>query len=215
MFFFKGKVWNQIEMVSLEDFIPETHNYRKFDQIWSFKSVEKKLKQLEKNNPYKGLGLLRLFKCLLLQFMENLSDREPERYIQENTAAKWLCRFSLRENTPDHTTFCKVRHKIGTKILSKIFADLRDQLRKQRVMNEVFSFVDTTHLIAKANLWKERDNALQTKYKKLNNEVLPTVAGDRQARIGCKGNNKFWYGYKKHINLSFGFKLLVFNEGYI
>ncbi len=142
----------QVEMISLEDLISETHNYRKFDQIWSFKSVEKRLKKLEKNNPYKGHGLLRLFKCFLLQFMENLSDRELERYIQENNAAKWFCRFNLRENTPDHTIFCKVRHKIRTKILSEIFADLRDQLKKQGVMNEVFSFVDATHLIAKANL---------------------------------------------------------------
>jgi len=33
------------------------------------------LEKLEKDNPYKGYGLLRLFKCLLLQFMEDLSDR--------------------------------------------------------------------------------------------------------------------------------------------
>ncbi len=77
----------QVEMISLEDLIPETHNYRKCDQIWSFKSVEKRLKTLGKNNPNKGHGLLRLFKCLLLQFMENLSNREPERYIQENNVA--------------------------------------------------------------------------------------------------------------------------------
>jgi len=28
---------------------------------------------------YKGYGVVRLFKCLLLQFMEDLSDRELER----------------------------------------------------------------------------------------------------------------------------------------
>ncbi len=35
-------------------------------------------------------------------------------------------------------------------------------------MNEVFSFVDATHLIAKANLWEERDQAIADKYEKLN-----------------------------------------------
>ncbi len=57
-----------------------------------------------------------------------------------------------------------------------MFSDLRYQLKKQGVMNEVFSFVDATHLIAKANLWKERNKAIQAKYGKLNNEVLPKVA---------------------------------------
>jgi len=30
---------------------------------------------------------------------------------------------------------------------------------------------------------------------------LPKVAKDKDATIGCKGGNKFWYGYKKHISV--------------
>ena len=65
-------------------------------------------------------------------------------------------------------------------------------------MNEVFSFIDSSHLIAKAALWEERDKAIKIKHSKLNNAVLPKVAHDKQARIGCKGKKKYWYGYKKH-----------------
>ena len=39
------------------------------------------------------------------------------------------------------------------------------------------------------------------KYEKLNNEVLPKVAKDTQARIGCKGKDKFWYGYKESVSV--------------
>ena len=109
----------QVEMICLEDLVSKNHNYRKFAEIWSFQFVEKKLKKLEKNNPHKGHGLLRLFKCLLLQFMENLSDRELERFIEENNAAKWFCGFNLRDNTPDHAVFCQTRKKIGTQIEKK------------------------------------------------------------------------------------------------
>ena len=35
-------------------------------------------------------------------------------------------------------------------------------------MNEVFTFVDASHLITKANLWEERDEAIRQKYEKLN-----------------------------------------------
>ncbi|NGX32516.1 MAG: hypothetical protein K1060chlam4_00564 [Candidatus Anoxychlamydiales bacterium] len=114
--------------------------------------------------------------------MENLSDRELERFIEENAATKGFCGFNLSDNTPDHSVFCQTRKKIGTNVLSKIFADLRDQLKKQGLMNEVFSYVDATHLISKANLWKERDKAIAEKYEKLNNE-----------NVSPRPNNNFAY----------------------
>lgn len=192
---------HQVEMVSIEDLVPQNHDYRKFLEIWTFKRAEKHLKKLETDNPNKGYGLIRLFKCLLLQFMENLSDRELERYIQENNAAKWFCGFGLLDKTPDHTAFTRARSHVGVKTLSKIFEDLRDQLKAQGLMSEVFTFVDAAHLITKANLWKERDEAIKQSYEKLNNEVLPKVARDKQARIGCKGGDKYWYGYKLHASV--------------
>ncbi len=192
---------NQVIMVSLNDLVPADHIYRKFLELWDFKRTEKRLKKLEKNNNYKGFGVLRLFKCLLLQFMEDLSDRELKKFMQENNAAKLFCGFELTEATPEHTVFTKVRKRIGTKKLSELFSDLRDQLQSQGYMNEVFSFVDASHLISKANLWKERDKAIKEKYEKLNNETLPKVAHDKQAKIGCKGKDKYWYGYKKHVSV--------------
>jgi len=179
----------------------QSHNYRKFAKIWSFVSVEKRLKKLEKDNPHKGHGLLRLFKCLLLQFMENCSDRELERFIQENMAARWFCGFNLRDKTPDHSLFSQMRKKIGTKLLSKIFADLKEQLKSQGLMSEVFTFVDAAHLIAKANLWEERDKTIAEKYEKLNNENVSRFSADTQAKIGCKGKDKYWYGYKQHTSV--------------
>lgn len=192
---------DQVIMVSLNDLVPEDHIYRRFLELWDFKRTEKRLKKLEKNNNYKGFGILRLFKCLLLQFMEDLSDRELKKFMQENNAGKLFCGFELTEATPNHTVFTKVRKRIGTKRLSELFSDLRDQLQSQGYMNEVFSFVDASHLISKANLWKERDKAIKKKYEKLNNEVLPKVARDKQAKIGCKGKDKYWYGYKKHVSV--------------
>jgi len=37
-------------------------------------------------------------------------------------------------------------------------------------MNEVISFIDASQLIAKANLWQDRDKAIKEKYEKLNNK---------------------------------------------
>ena len=148
---------DQITMVSLNQLVSATHQYRKFKELFDFQAASKELEKVESKAKYKGFGILRLFKCLLLQFMEDLSDRELERYLSDSVAAKWFCEFDLTENTPDYTVFSKLRARIGTNLLSKIFSLFRDQLRTQGYMSEVFTFVDASHLISKANLWKERD----------------------------------------------------------
>ena len=192
---------HQVTMVTLEELVSKNHQYRKFKELFNFREVEPELLSVEKEANYKGYGVVRLFKCLLLQFMEDLSDRELERYISDSNGAKWFCDFTLTESTPDHTVFSRMRKKLGANKLSKIFAMFRDQLRSKGYMSEVFTFVDATHLISKASLWEERDEAKRQKYEKLNNEVLPKVSKDKDARIGCKGGSKFWYGYKKHVSV--------------
>lgn len=64
-----------------------------------------------------------------------------------------------------------IRKRIGTNKLSQIFNLLKDQLKEQGLMSEVFTFVDALHLIAKANLWEERDAVIKRKYDKLNNDT--------------------------------------------
>ncbi len=101
-----------------------------------------------------GFGPEQLFKYLLLQFMEDNSDREHERFIQENTAAKWFCGLRPNDRTPDHTTFYVAHKRLGTKRLSIIFSKVREQLRNRGLISEVFTFVDAAHLMSKANLWR-------------------------------------------------------------
>ena len=192
---------NQVEMVTLEELVPTNHIYRKFKKLWDFSDIKTELEKIETDSDYKGYGVFRLFLCALVQFMENLSDRELETYMQGNNHAKWFCNFGLVEKTPDYTVFSRIRKRIGTKRLSKIFNILREQLKSQGYMNEVFTFIDASHLISKAALWKERDDAIKEKYEKLNNEILPKFTKDKQANFGCKGGNKFWYGFKKHASV--------------
>ena len=67
---------------------------------------------------------------------------------------------------------------------------VKGALKAGGYMSEILMFLDATHLSAKANLWKERDKIIKEKVASLNNDVLPKVAHDKQARIGCKGKDK-------------------------
>ena len=191
----------QIEMVCLEDLVSSTHIYRKFLNLWNLDLVRLELERLEAESDYKGYGIYRIFLCLLLQFLEDLSDRELERFIAESNAARWFCQFGLVDKTPDHSVFGRVRGRIGTSKLSKIFSILRDQLKSQGYMSEVFTFVDATHLISKVGLWKERDKAIELKLESLNNKTLEKVASDKDAKFGAKSKDKIWFSYKQHTSV--------------
>jgi transposase len=191
----KGKdLTGQMEMVSLEELVPEGHAYRKFKDLLDFKAIDARLARLKKWNPHEGYGLPVLFKCLFLQQLEDLSDRELERYVAENVVPRWFCGFGLTGATPDHTVFTRARSRIGPEALSEIFAALRDRLKAQGYIGEVFPFIDAAHSMAKGQLWQERDELIQRKYEKMNNKNVGKVASDKEARFGCKGADKFWFG---------------------
>ena len=107
----------QMEMICLEDLVSSDHIYRKFQTLWNLEKIRPELERLEADSDHKGYGIFRMFLCLLLQFVEDLSDRELEKFLKENNASKWFCNFGLTNKTPDHTVFTRVRQTIGTCIL--------------------------------------------------------------------------------------------------
>lgn len=192
---------NQITFTSLNDLVAQDHPYRKYLQLVNFDHLCVKLHKHLHGQQELGYGTVILFKALLLQVMEDLSDRQLERFLQENMAAKLFCGFGLKDKTPCYSLFSKVRKRIGTHRLSKLFKKLQQAMLRQGILRQTFTMIDATHLISKNKLWEERDKALAKKYETLNNAVLPKVAHDQQASIGCKGKHKFWYGYKQQVSV--------------
>lgn len=84
---------SQLELVDLDSLVSSTHSYRRFQAY--LPDVTEALADVRHLKGAEGYGVERLFRCLLVQFMEDLSDRELARYLEENLAAKWLCGFSL------------------------------------------------------------------------------------------------------------------------
>ena len=120
-------------------FSAPTHRYRYFKQVLTDQFIAHQLGGLSKVPGRTGYGIERLFNCLLLQFMEDLSDRECELFLQENVEAKWFCGLGLSESVPDHTVLCRVRKRIGTKQLSRLFLAMRDELSRHGLVSEVYS----------------------------------------------------------------------------
>ena len=135
---------NQMQIVSLEDLVAKDYPYRKLKKLLDFKWIIRKLKLKQAGVGATGYGKERLIYCLLLQFMENLSERECERYLREKTAGKWFAGFTLTEETPDYSTLCKFRSAMGCEKIEQLFKAVQTQLREKGYFSDSFKFVNAT-----------------------------------------------------------------------
>jgi transposase, IS5 family len=191
-----------------EDLVRPGHPYRRLLELVSFEDLCVPLRSNFSNLGRAGYPVDSIFKALLLQWMEDLSDRELERFLEENVAAKLFCGFGLTDPTPDFSTFSLARKRIGTAGLASLFNSVRDGLMQAGLVREVFTFVDATQLISKANLWSERDKAIKQGLDKLDNQTVSHLAADPEARFGRNGGKK-WYGYKAHAGIDMSHGLIV------
>jgi IS5 family transposase len=150
--------------------------------------------------------------------LEDLSDRELERYLQENTAGKYFCGFELFDQTPDFSYFSRLRSRIGTKPLAELFNVVRESLGASGLVREVFTFVDASQLLSRVNVWEARDRALADREneqkdeegnRRMNNKNVGKYSSDTEARFGCKGRDHFWFGYKRHVSVDMSHGLIT------
>ena len=167
-----------------------------------------RLKDLESMVGRHGYGVDVGLKRLFLQFMYDLSDRELERELRFNIAYKWFCGFTAFEQTPDHSYFGRFRERIGTKRIGKLFKAIVNKAKEKQLIRGVFHFVDATSIVTKNTTWAERDKAIKEGEEALNNANIKKYSADPQARFGCKGKSKFWFGYKGHVGVDMGSGLI-------
>lgn len=186
--------------------IDADHPFRKLKEIINFEEITFPLRDLYNDLGQTGIDIQKGFKALLVQFWEDYSDRQMEKAVKENLAIRWFCGFSLIEDTPDHTYFCKLRKRVGTEMLADIFNTINARLKSLGLFGNVFTFIDASAIVSKTALWEERDQAIKEGEQTLNNANVSQYATDKDARWGAKGKNDIWYGYKRHhaVDMRYG-----------
>jgi len=196
----------------LEELIKPDHAFRKLNAIVNFETLLHPYRALYSGLGKAGIDIEKGFKALLVQFWEDLSDRQMEKALQENVAIKWFCEFRLMERTPDHSYLGKLRSRIGTANIVKILNEVNEILHSHGLFGDAFTFIDASSIVSKTALWKERDKAIKDGEEKLNNANVSSYASDKDARWGAKSKKNIWFGYKRHnaVDMRFGLIKNVF-----
>jgi len=188
--------------------VDQDHPFRELSGLVDFRQLVEPLRGFYSSLGRTGVDIEKGFKCLIVQYWENLSDREMENAVKGTMPVRWFCGFSLTEETPDHTYFCKLRKRLGTKRIANIFKALNKILEGYGMFGNVFKFIDASAIVTKKALWKERDKAIADGEEKLNNLNIKKYAADKQARWGAKSKNNIWFGYKRHASVDMRYGLI-------
>jgi IS5 family transposase len=192
----------------LEKIVSLEHELRKVAKVVDFVKIARKFTELTSTLGRRGYGLDVGIKCLFLQFFYDLSDREMENRLRHDMAFRWFCAMTLDETTPDHTFFCRVRQILGARRIGQAFKNIMHNAEEKGIVRKMFTFVDATAIKTKETTWQERDKALTQGEESLNNKNVGNYSADKDARFGCKGKSKFWYGYKAHVSVDMGSGLI-------
>ncbi|NIK13489.1 IS1182 family transposase [Alkalibacillus almallahensis] len=145
----------EIEMVTIDELVPENHLLRKIDQYIDFSFIPEKVRPYySEDNGRPSLDPLVLFKMMFIGYFYGIrSERELERQIQTNVAYRWFLGLNLTDQVPHHSTISwnrRTRYK-DTDIFQEIFDDIVLQAMNHRMVGGRVLFTDSTHLKANAN----------------------------------------------------------------
>lgn len=166
----------QIQMISLDQLVPEDHLLRKIDRYIDFTFiydiVEEKY-SAETGRP--SIDPVVLVKIAIIQFMFGIkSMRQTIKEIEVNVAYRWFLGLDFYDKVPHFSTFGKnyKRRFEGTDLFEQIFMEILMQCTKCKVINTDTLFVDATHVKAAANRKKTKKVLVAKKSARFYDEQL-------------------------------------------
>ena len=174
-----------MEVVILEQMVPENHLLRKIDRSINFSFINKLCAPLYSENVGRpAVDPEILFRMLFVGYLYGIrSERRLEEEINYNFAYKWFCGLGLTEKAPDATTISvnRTRRFRDNNIAEKIFQEILRQAVEKKLVGGEILYTDSTHVKAKANKHKKTTVTIEKSPKAYMEELDAAIAADRDA----------------------------------
>lgn len=175
----------EIEMVSIEQLVPQDHPLRKIEEIYDFSFVRRRMEPLYcKDNGRPAIDPVVLFKMMFIGYMYGIrSERQLEQEIKVNVAYRWFLNLGLMDPVPDHSTISQNRRRRfqGTDVFRRMFEDVVEHAYDKGYIEGKLLFTDSTHLKANANKKKFTKELVKQSTKSYLDELETAVKEDRKA----------------------------------
>ena len=173
-----------MELVILEEMIPQDHLLCKMDRSVDFSFIRKLCEPLYcPDNGRPAIDPETLFRMLFVGYLYGIrSECRLEEEVNYNLAYKWFCGLNITQKAPDATTLSvnRKRRFRDNDIPEQIFNEiLRQAIEKKLVGGEIL-YTDSTHVKAKANKHKKATVTIQRTPKAYLEELDQAIAQDRE-----------------------------------
>lgn len=180
-----SKKQNELELVYIENLVPNDHILRQIDKYIDFsfiRDLTKGLYCLDNGRP--SVDPVILFKMLFIGYLFGIrSERQLVRDIEVNVAYRWFLGYSLTDKIPSHSTISQNRIKRfkDTNIQQEIFDNIVFQAINKKLVDGKVLYTDSTHLKANANKNKFTKEIVTQSTKDYFQELEKDINEDRVA----------------------------------
>jgi transposase len=119
---------DEIEMVSIEQLVPQDHPLRKVEDAIDFSFIRERMEPFYcKDNGRPAIDPVVIFKMLLISYMFDIpSERKLVQEIEVNFAYRWFLHLGLTDKVPHHSTISQNRRRRfkGSDVFRQIFNEL-------------------------------------------------------------------------------------------
>ena len=183
----------QMDVIIMEQMIPEDHLLRKVDKAVDLSFIYELCAPLYcENNGRPAIDPEILFRMLLVGYLYGIkSEARLEEEINYNIAYKWFCGLGLSEKAPDATTISQNRRRRfrDNNIAEEIFNEILRQCIEKGLVGGKVLYTDSTHIKAKANKHHKKLIEVESTPKAYLKELDEQIERDRKV-LGKKPFDK-------------------------
>ncbi len=173
----------QIEIFSMEEFVPKDHLLRKIEAAVDFTRIYNFTKDLYcKDNGRPSVDPVVLFKMTLIQHLYGFSSlRRTTEEIKMNVAYRWFLGYLMSESIPHFSTISyNFKHRFTEETIEQIFYWILNEIADAGYLAPEVVFVDGTHIKANANIKKVIQKAVPKASKIYEEQLLKEINEDRE-----------------------------------
>lgn len=178
------KKQSELEIIMIEELVPEDHLLRKIDQYIDFSFINEICKPYySKETGRPAVEPEILFKMLFLGYLFGIrSERRLAEEVKYNVAYRWFLGYSLKDKIPDASVIWQNRRRRyrNTDIPQQIFDEIVRQAMDAGLVGGKVLYTDSTHLKANANKNKHVNVTVEVTPKAYLKELDKAVAEDRK-----------------------------------
>lgn len=176
---------NKLEMVVLEELVPQDHLLRKIDKTVDFSFINPLCKPYYcADNGRPAIEPETLFRMLFIGYLYGIrSERRLLQEIEVNIAYRWFIGYDITEKLPDVSVIWqnRLRRFNGTDVPQKIFDEIVRQAISKGLVGGKILYSDSTHLKANANKNKYVEKQARIESKEYVDDLNQAINEDRVA----------------------------------